>query len=146
MSLVIYTNVDDVESSGKELIKFNDMFFDIETNLEDTEFTRKVLDAIDKASYNSPFTFTGRTEGLGTLNKNMLSTGAKTLLNIVAHPQKCFDVCECGDNVLSLLPLIPDGSIYWETPVVVCNDIKCDILCNGKRYTDFYDSLESVGK
>ena len=86
-----------------------------------------------------------RTKELGALNKNMLSTGTKTLLNIIQHPDKCFSVCECGNNALSLLPLITEGSIYWSIPVVAYNgDSACDIICNGKEYKDFYEFLESI--
>lgn len=84
---------------------------------------------------------------MGALNKSMLSTGAKTLLNIVTHQDKCFNVCECGNNALCLLPLIKDGSIYWEVSAVAyTGDGFCDISYNGKIYTDFYKFLESVGE
>lgn len=46
-------------------------------------------------------TFYGRTANYGSLRKDYLSSGTKTLLNIISHPDKCFDVCECGGNVLS---------------------------------------------
>ena len=146
MALTIYTDIKDIEKVGKDLILINDLFFDSDTNLNDSELTDKILITIDKASYNSELTFIGRTKELGALNKNMLSTGTKTLLNIIHHPDKCFSVCECGNNVLSLLPLITDGCLYWSIPVVTYEgDPTCDIVCNGKRYNNFYEFLESVG-
>ena len=73
-------------------------------------------------------------------------TSEKTLLNIIQHPDKCFSVCECGNNVLSLLPLITEGNIYWSIPTVAyTGSSNCDIICNGKEYKDFYKFLESVG-
>lgn len=146
MALVVYTNKKDVEDSGRDLVMINDLFFDFETVLDDSDLVRLILSTIDKASYNSSLTFIGRTKELGALNKNMLSTGTKTLLNIIQHPNKCFSVCECGNNVLSLLPLITEGSIYWSIPVVAYNgDSACDIICNNKEYKNFYEFLESVG-
>ncbi len=145
MALVVYTDKKDIENSGKDLVMINDLFFNYDTVLEDSELVRFILSTIDKASYNSSLTFIGRTKELGALNKNMLSTGTKTLLNIIQHPDKCFSVCECGNNALSLLPLITEGSIYWSIPVVAYNgDSACDIICNGKEYKDFYEFLESI--
>ena len=98
MPLIVYTNKKDVEDSGKDLIMINDLFFDAETVLKNSELVSKILEDIDKAKYNSDLTFIGRTKELGALNKSMLSTGTKTLLNIIQHPDKCFNVCECGNN------------------------------------------------
>lgn len=144
--LTIYTDLAELNKEGKKLIRVNDLFFNMETNLEDSEIVRRILKTIDKAEYNSDLTFIGRTKSLGALNKNMLSTGTKTLLNILKHPDKCFDVCECGNNALSLLPLIKEGNVYWECPAVsYSGNGECDIYYNGKHFNDFYSFLESVG-
>lgn len=146
MSLVVYMNKENIVRDGKKLIMVNDLFFDSETNLKDIEIVRKILNIIDKAKYNSELTFIGRTEGLGALNKSMLSTGTKTLLNVLSHPDYCFSVCECSNNALSLLPLITEGSIYWRVPAVAYSgNPDCDIICDGVKYNDFYKFLESVG-
>lgn len=146
MALVIYTDKKEVEQSKNDFILLNDLFFDTETNLKDDELTKIILATIDKAKYNSELTFIGRTESLGALNKSMLSTGTKTLLNIIAYPDKCFNICECGNNALSLLPFITDGCVYWRVPAVAYDGApECDILYNGKEYKNFYKFLESVG-
>lgn len=44
--------------------------------------------------YNSPATFIGRDPSLGALYKQHLSTGTKTLLNVLNHPDKCFDTMQ----------------------------------------------------
>lgn len=145
MALKVYTNREDVKKAGLDLIDINDSYFDIETSLVDSSLTNKILETIDKAKYNSPLTFIGRTKELGALNKSNLSTGSKTLLNIVSSPSKCFNVCECGDNALSLLPLIKDGNIFWEFPIVAYDGSpECDIICNSVSYNNFYDFLESI--
>ena len=134
MALTVYTNKNDIENSGKDLVIINDLFFDSETVLSNSSLVKKILSDIDKAEYNSDLTFIGRTKELGALNKSMLSTGTKTLLNIIQHPDKCFSVCECGNNVLSLLPLISEGSIYWRVPAVAYSGSSdCSIICNGKE-------------
>lgn len=142
--LNVYTDL--AELGDTILIRVNDMFFDTETNLSDNDIVRKIMKTIDKADYNSNLTFVGRTKKLGALNKSMLSTGTKTLLNILEHPDICFDLCECGNNALSLLPLIRQGNVYWEYPAVAYDgDADCDICCRGRHFSNFYDFLESVG-
>lgn len=111
MSLNIYTNKADIPSNI-DFIDYNDIFFNGEL-LKNTELTKFILNKIDKAAYNSPTTFIGRDPDLGTIYKEHLSTGCKTLLNIVNNPDKCFDVIECGPNALKLLSFIKDGNILY---------------------------------
>ena len=100
---------------------------------------------VDMAKYNSDLTFIGRTKELGALNKSMLSTGTKTLLNIIAYPNRCFNVVECGSNAPQFIPRITEGYILWELPVTVCRDRpKCDIDYRGRHYTDFLEFLAQV--
>lgn len=146
MSLLIFDKKEDVLENGIKLISFNDIYFDGFTSLKDDDFTRRVLSEIDKAHYNDNTTFIGRTEGLGALNKNLLSTGTKTLLNVVSHPDVCFDICECGNNVLNLLTSLTTGIVYWRTPAIsYVGDGNCDIVFHDVRYTDFYKFLDDVG-
>lgn len=143
MSLKIYTNKQDLRSNLK-LINYNDEFFKGES-LKDNALTRKIMKEIDHAEYSSENTFLGRDESLGRLNKEHLSTGCKTLLNIASNPDKCFDVIECGINVLSLLPLIKEGNILWEVPVLhYVGNIECDIIIHNKHFSDFKQFLSYV--
>lgn len=147
MSLTVYTSHKEVRDKKIKYIRINDIFFNSFTELTDSKITRIILSTIDKAEHNSKLTFIGRSSDLGALNKNFLSTGSKTLLNIVSHKDICFDVSECGNNALCLLPLIREGYIYWANPVAAYSgDGDCDILYNGKRYTDFYKFLERFGE
>lgn len=83
---------------------------------------------------------------MGALNKNLLSTGTKTLLNVASHPNVCFDVCECGNNALNLLVSLTEGMVYWKTPAIsYIGDGICDIVFHGVRCTNFYEFLNNVG-
>lgn len=127
------------------MVKNNDLFFDARTSIRDTELVADILEYVDSAKYNSDLTFIGRTKELGALNKSMLSTGTKTLLNIIAYPDRCFSVVECGDNALNFIPRLREGNIIWELPVVVCKDrLECDIEYRGIRYTDFHKFLSKI--
>lgn len=144
MGLKIYISVDEVPS-GIRVVSNNDLFFNARTLLSDTDLVSDILSVIDKAKYSSDLTFTGRTKELGALNKSMLSTGTKTLLNIISYPDRCFNVVECGNNALQFIPKITEGHILWELPVVVCrNRIECDIDYRGRHYADFHEFLAQV--
>lgn len=104
-----------------------------------------ILKTVDSANYNSDLTFIGRTKELGALNKSMLSTGTKILLNIIYHPEVCFNVVECGNNALEFIPILKERHILWEMPVVVCmSNQKCDIEYGGIHYTNFSNFLSKI--
>lgn len=140
MALNIYTDKNLVPKD-KKIIDFNDSFFDVFTTISNYDLVRSILYKVDKAEYHSSKTFIGRTKELGALNKSMLSTGTKTLLNIIEHPDKCFNTIECGSNALSFIPLIKDGNIIWKVPVLVTiPSIDCNIILNNnKQFNNFYD-------
>lgn len=141
MCLHIYTKKSEVPKNLK-LILNNDRFFDSRTSLDTSELCTDILKTVDEAIYASPTSFIGREKHLSGLNKNCLSTGTKTLLNIISNPDLCFTVVECGQNALDFLPQIRDGHILWEMPVLAyAGEEDCDIEFKGKRYTNFYDLL-----
>lgn len=146
MSLKIYRSADEVPS-GIKVVDNNDLFFNARTLLSDTDLVSDILSVIDKAKYSSGLTFIGRTKELGALNKLMLSTGTKKLLNIISYPDRCFNVVECGNNVLHFIPKITEGYILWEYPLISYNGVAdCNIEYKGRQYKNFYTFLERVSK
>lgn len=144
MSLCIYTSIQDVPSNLGRIVNYNDLYFDGQL-LRDTLLVRQLLSEIDRAEYVSPTMILGRDKSLGRLNKSCLSTGCKTLLNVVLSPSKCFDLIECGVNVLQLLPLVTCGHVLWREPSLPRMIIQdCDINYQGLVYHDFLDFLEKV--
>ena len=144
MSLNIYRNKSDIPDNIK-LVTNNDLFFNAETSIKNTELAADILMKVDKAKYNSSLTFIGRTQELGALNKSMLSTGTKVLLNVIEHQGICFNIVECGDNALEFIPKIRTGYVLWELPVLAYKgDPDCDITYKGTHYTDFYKFLYAV--
>lgn len=77
MSLKVITDKKDIN----RVVDYNDIYFN-KIRLENNSITTKIMEEIDKAHYSSESTFIGRDKSLGALNKNLLSTGCKTLLNI----------------------------------------------------------------
>lgn len=143
MPLVVYLSREEVPSNIHVIDK-NDIFFNGYTNLGESKFEKEVLQQIDKATRSSNVTFIGRTKELGNLNKEHLSTGTKTLLNIYNYPNMCFNVIECGDNALEFLCDINDGMILWEQPFINVerDDETCNIECRGRKFTNICDFLD----
>lgn len=133
MCLRIYTNKSDIPADMK-YVDYNDKFFN-SVALEDNEVTAKILHNVDKASYHSKDTFISRDIELGALNKALLSTGCKTLLNIERNPDICFDIVECGQNAIRCLSTIKNGNVLWVFPfILVEEDSLCDIEVNGRKF------------
>lgn len=140
MSLKVITDKKDIN----RVVDYNDIYFN-KIHLENNSITTKIMEEIDKAHYSSESTFIGRDKSLGALNKNLLSTGCKTLLNIAYNPNVCFSVAECGPNALYALSKLDNGIIYWENPVLfLTEDTKCDIEYKGKHYNKYSDFLSKV--
>lgn len=81
MSLYVYTDRKEVPD-GMLVVDDNDVFFNGHTLLDNSDFEKEVLKKIDKATYVSQRSFKGRSALFGDLDRNLLSTGTKTLLNI----------------------------------------------------------------
>lgn len=96
----IYTNKND----SKNWIIRNDLYFNLNTGNE--EMSQKEIDLIWQVD-EAELTPDKRIEtkyGLGTIRN--LSSGCKTLLNIVKHPDKVVNVEECGPNVLRIIVVV----------------------------------------
>ena len=138
MSLHVYVNT----KPPSDVVTDNDTYFDGHTELDPGERCAGVLRVIDKATYNSPATFIGRDTTLGALYKTHLSTGTKTLLNILNHPDKCFSTLECGYNAISYLLNFGQGSAFIPntfifSPGLTSNAI--DVIWDGKHFAELSD-------
>ena len=137
----------DINTIPKDLkiIKSNDSFFNTHTNLIDDDFGKLVLNHVDKATFASVMSFNGRSSCFGPLNKNNLSTGAKTLLNIYQNPDFCFNVVECGTNARELLPFIKNGNIYTKDYLDIyirTFNRECSISYRNKEFYNTIDFME----
>lgn len=106
----IYTE----KKNSKDWILKNDLYFNLNTSneemsKEEIELIREVDDAI-----LTPDKHIETKYGLGTIRN--LSSGCKTLLNIVKHPEKVICVEECGPNVLKKIFEMDNIKIYMSRP------------------------------
>ena len=108
----IYTE----KKNSKNWILKNDLYFNLNTSNE--EMSQKEIDLIQQVD-NAKLTPDKHIEtkyGLGTIRN--LSSGCKTLLNIVKHPDKVVCVEECGPNVLKIIFAMNNIRIYMSRPTL----------------------------
>ena len=106
----IYTE----KKNSKDWIIQNDLYFNLNTGNE--EMTEKDINIIRKAdnAILTPDKHIQTKYGLGTIRN--LSSGCKTLLNIMKHPDKVVCVEECGPNILKMIFKMDNIKIYMSRP------------------------------
>lgn len=128
-----------------KVVKSNDAFFNVNTIIDNSELSQKVLANIDKAKRVSDVSFYGRSKEFGALDKSCLSTGTKTLLNVIQYPNICFSMVEMGMNAIAMLPLIKEGNLYTDNKVLLLNlsfdNDNCNICYRGKVFTKFSEFI-----
>ena len=93
----IYTE----KKESKDWILQNDLFFNLNTSNEEmTEYEIDLIQQMDDAKLTADKHIETK-YGLGTIRN--LSSGCKTLLNILKHPEKVVCVEECGSNILKVI-------------------------------------------
>ena len=125
--------------NSKDWILQNDLYFNLNTRNEEMSQTEiKLIWQVDEAKL-TPDKHIETKYGLGTIRN--LSSGCKTLLNIVKHPDKVVCVDECGPNVLKIIFAMDNIKIYMSRPTVfdISDDIKIrfndsDIVTGSRGY------------
>ena len=122
----IYT---EKKESSSWILK-NDLYFNLNTSNEEmTEKDRKLIQQADDAVL-TPDKHIETKYGLGTIRN--LSSGCKTLLNIVKHHDKVVCVEECGPNVLKLIFQMDNIKIYMSRPSFVEIPAKAELRFNDR--------------
>lgn len=136
-----------IRSNKDNVIDINDVYFNKFTFKKlEYETARKIIKEIDGVELTQDFKITSKfTEGLLDLTK--LSSGCKTVLNILYNQDKVFNVTSCGRNALLLIYNMSVGNIYVDdliTPVL--SNIKCsiEVVSNGGCYT--FSSVSELRK
>lgn len=124
--IFIYTNKQDSE----DWILQNDWYFNLYTGNEDfTQKDSEVIWQIDHAKLTENKHIETK-YGLGTVRN--LSTGCKTMLNVMKNPGKVVSADECGKNVLDMLFAMDGIHLYMSRPerIHIADDVKiCFITC-----------------
>lgn len=145
MSLNIYI--------GKGNLPVNKVFlFDADaaftgTSLKDDEFTKFVLKEVEDAEYVDRTTFRDRF-GRG-LYSDCLSTSSKILLLVHYKPEVIVNAMELGDNAITLLLTLTEGSVFYPDVNVMLEKPDVDIMINGVHCTccdEIEWRLEEIGR
>lgn len=129
--------------SSIQVIDNNDLYFIGYSDIPNDDVTTQILSNIDGVKRVSNTLFESKFVKDVSLSKDMLSTGAKTLLNITQHPDKCFNTIECGENALICLKDLTEGCALVEVCCVpFVDNPECDIVIDGKLFTDFNEASD----
>lgn len=108
--LNMYTFTNKVPN-GMRIVRSNDVEF-IYTGaiIPNIDIVKKALKEVEGAEYVDEFGFIGKFSEYAVDSKN-LSTGCKTIINIINAPDSCFFAVECGGNALDFIYKYLDGNI-----------------------------------
>ncbi len=137
----VYKNINDIPGD-MEYIQLNDIFFnEITCDLLDDRAI-DIIKQIDSSDLIGKYKIRTRF-GDDILNIDKISSGCKTVLNVLYNPDKVFWLLDCGENALEILYGFEKGNVYSETamipfemsPVEVCT-------AAGYRVIDDYEVLK----
>ena len=125
-----------------EPVSLNDIFFNKVTAEKLDDKAADVINRIDHSKLINKYMISSRFDG-SALNIDKLSTGCKTVLNIMYNPDKAFDICECGDNALDIVYSLPQGNVFCSYPFISYEMQKVKACDNsGVREIDSYEELK----
>ena len=131
-----------ISKNGMKIIEINDAFFNKYTVELLDENAKDIISKIDQSEMVSKYSIKSRFDG-SILNIDKLSTGCKTVLNVMYNPDKIFDIRECGDNALDVLYELPQGNIICAYPLISFEFEKAKVCDkNGDREITSYEELK----
>ena len=114
--ITIYKNKKDIPDD-MEYVELNDVFFNQNTVARIDDSARAIIEKIDASKLLGKYKIESRFNGV-TLDIDCLSTGCKTVLNVLYFPDKVFCLKECGNNALEILYGLETGSVYSDYAVI----------------------------
>lgn len=139
--ITIFKNKKDIPQS-REYIELNDVFFNQNTVAKLDERANQIIEKIDDSKLISKYKIQSRFDHV-TLNVDQLSTGCKTVLNVLYEPDKVFCLKECGNNALEVLYALESGSVYSDYALIPFDMEKVIVqVKNGSQIIDDYEELK----
>ena len=114
--ITIYKNKKDIPDNV-EYVELNDVFFNQNTVSKLDDRAKVIVEKIDNSRLIGRYKIESKFNGV-TLDVDCLSTGCKTVLNVMFFPDKVFCIKECGDNALEVLYKLEDGAVYSDYAVI----------------------------
>lgn len=128
--------------SDKEYVELNDVFFNQKTVSRIDDKASAIVEKIDASKLIGKYKMESKFNGV-TLDIDCLSTGCKTVLNVLYFPDKVFCLKECGENALEVLYGLEDGAVYSDYAVIPfdMNEVNVSDL-DGTRVISDYEELK----
>ena len=114
--ITIYKNKKDIPDN-MDYVELNDVFFNQNTGSKLDDRAKVIVEKIDHSRLIGKYKIESKFNGV-TLDVDCLSTGCKTVLNVMLFPDKVFCIKECGDNALEVLYKLEDGAVYSDYAVI----------------------------
>lgn len=126
----------------KELILINDVYFNKYTVDLLDDRAREIIARIDGSEMISKYNIKSKFDG-AVLNIDKLSSGCKTVLNVLYNEDKIFDIRECGENALDELYSLESGNVFCQYPLISFDMNKVYIIDKrGKQEIDNFEELK----
>ena len=139
--LTIYKNKADIPPD-MEYVELNDLFFNKNTAAKLDSKAAKIIEQIDGAKLIGKFRMKSKFQG-DVLDIDCLSTGCKTILNVIYFPDKVFCLKECGENALEILYRQKTGSVYSDYAMIPFDMGFVEVVsADGKTVIDDYETLK----
>lgn len=117
--ITIYKDKKDIPEN-LEYIELNDLFFNQTTVQMLDEQAAKIVNLIDGATLVGKYKIESKFNDV-ILDVDCLSTGCKTVLNVLYFPDKVFCLKECGTNALEVLYHLKRGTVYSDYALIPFN-------------------------
>lgn len=139
--ITILKNKKDIPQN-MEYVELNDIYFNKNTVLKLDEQAKEIIEQIDGAKLIGKYKIESRFNGV-TLDIDCLSTGCKTVLNVLYFPDKVFCLKECGENALEILYHLENGFVYSDYAVIPFDLEKVKVISGMQsRIIDDYEELK----
>ncbi len=98
-------------------VELNDVYFNQNTVSVLDDRAGSIVEKIDASRLIGKYKIESKFNGV-TLDIDCLSTGCKTVLNVLYFPEKVFCLKECGDNALEVLYSLEEGTVYSDYAII----------------------------
>ena len=138
--ITIFKNRKDIPGD-MEYVELNDLFFNQNTVSFIDKQAEKIIEMIDGSKLISKYKIYSRFDEIA-LDIDRLSTGCKTVLNVLYYPNKVFCLKECGNNALEILYHFENGHVFIEYALIpFIMDTVAVQSESGKKIINDYEEL-----
>lgn len=139
--ITIFKNKKDIPQ-GMEYVELNDIYFNQNTARKLDDRAQKVIEIIDEAKLISRYKICSKFNDI-VLDVDKLSSGCKTVLNVLYNQDKVFCLKECGNNALEILYGLDAGYVYSDYALIPFEMDAVNVMASsGKIVIDDYEELK----